>query len=132
MVVKSYGKISSRNITIAAVILVLIVLVLIIGAGGIIQLFRRALPPAGDVTSQNMRTGLIGLDYTAWIDVSVHNSGGPGQITVWVEVQQGSSSWTKSQSVYLEAGGSKNLTFEFKEIEYWTTNPVGYKAWTSL
>jgi hypothetical protein len=113
-------------------IIVLVALVLIVGTGGFIQLFRRTLPPVGVVTSQNIRTGLVGLDYTAWVDVSVHNSGGPGQIIVWVEVQQGSNSWTKSQSVYLEGGGSTSLTFEFREIGFWTTNPVSYRVWTSL
>lgn len=113
-------------------IIVLVALFLIVGTGGFIQLFRRTLPPVGEVTSQNIRTGLVGIDYTAWVDVSVHNSGGPGQITVWVEVQQGSNSWTKSQAVHLEDGGSTSLTFEFREIEFWTNNPVSYRVWTGL
>jgi len=70
-------------------IVVAVMLLLVYGLGGVMQGIQRIQPPSVQVTSKNLRTGTIGLDYVAWVDVSVHNSGGPGTVTVWVEVTQG-------------------------------------------
>jgi len=47
------------------------------GLGGLQHLFKRTLSLKVEIISKNVRTGFIGLDYTLWIDVSVHNYGGP-------------------------------------------------------
>lgn len=113
------------------IIIVVVLLLFTYGLGGVMQGFQRVQPPSVEVTSQNLRTGTIGLDYAAWVDVSVHNSGGPGTVTVWVEVAQGSNVWKKSQTFYLDAKGSKDLTFEFREVGFWTTNPIYYRVWVT-
>jgi len=112
-------------------IVVVFMLLLVFGLGGIMQGFQRIAPPSVQVTSKNLRTGTVGLDYVAWVDVSVHNSGGPGSVTVWVEVMQGSDVWKKSQTIYLDAKGSRDLTFEFREVGFWTTNPIYYRVWVT-
>ena len=112
-------------------IVVVVMLLLVFGLGGIMQGFQRIAPPSVQVTSKNLRTGTVGLDYVAWVDVSVHNSGGPGTVTVWVEVMQGSDVWKKSQTIYLDAKGSRDLTFEFREVGFWTTNPIYYRVWVT-
>jgi len=112
-------------------IVVVVMLLLVFGLGGIMQGFQRIAPPSVQVTSKNLRTGTVGLDYVAWVDVSVHNSGGPGSVTVWVEVMQGSDVWKKSQTIYLDAKGSRDLTFEFREVGFWTTNPIYYRVWVT-
>lgn len=96
---------------------IILVVVLVYGFGGLKQTFQGALPPSVQVTSYNGRTGFVGLDATAYIDVSVNNSGGRGTVVVWAKFTQGANSWTKSQSVTLEAQQSSNLTFEFMEYE---------------
>jgi hypothetical protein len=90
-------------------IVVVVMLLLVYGLGGVMQGFQRIAPPSVQVTSKNLRTGTVGLDYVAWVDVSVHNSGGPGTVTVWVEIMQGSDIWKKSQTIYLDAKGSRDL-----------------------
>jgi Na+-transporting methylmalonyl-CoA/oxaloacetate decarboxylase gamma subunit len=112
-------------------IVVVVMLLLVYGLGGVMQGVQRVQPPSVQVTSENVRTGNIGLDYVAWVDVSVHNSGGPGTVTVWVEVTQGYDSWKKSQTIYLDAKGSRDLTFEFREVGFWTTNPINYRVWVT-
>lgn len=112
-------------------IVVAVILLLVYGVGGVMQGFQRIQPPSVQVTSKNLRTGIVGLDYVAWVDVSVHNSGGPGTITVWVEIMQDSDVWKKSQTIYLDAKGSRDLTFEFREVGFWTTNPIYYRVWVT-
>lgn len=115
----------------AAVVIVFVVVIglLLVGPGNIVNLFQRALPPDVEVTSNNARTGLIGLDYTLWVDVSVYNSGGPGTVTVWAKATQGSDSWEKAQSVHLEPRESKDLTFTFKEFSFWSFESGSYRVW---
>lgn|SRR5574341_348033 len=115
----SKGKRNTKFIGVAVagvVIIAVLIALFTLGSGGIQQSIQRTFPPDVQVTSQNARSGNIGLDYVQWVDVSVHNSGGAGTVTVWAKVTQGSSEWTKSQSVYLDAKGSQNLTFEFREV----------------
>jgi len=88
-------------------------------------------PPNVEITSRSIRTGLDGLDYVAWVDVSVHNHGGPGTIVVWAEIRQGSSSWKKSMSIYLESQESRDLTFTFREVGFWTTETIYYRVWVT-
>jgi len=73
-----YGALGCLEIAVA------VMLLLVYGLGGVMQGFQRVQPPSVRVTSKNLRTGTIGLEYVAWVDVSVHNSGGPGTVTVWV------------------------------------------------
>lgn len=86
-------------------------------------------PPNVIITSSSVRTGNVGLDYYAWVDVAIHNNGGPGTVVVWAEVLQGSNSWKKSMPVYLDSQGSRDLTFAFSEVSFWTTANISYRVW---
>ena len=110
------GKVSILTILVIAVILIGAYFYFTMGTGGIRQAIQGTLPPDIEITSTNTRSGAKGLDYVGYVDISVYNSGGKGTITVWVEVTQGSNSWKKTQSVYLDHQGSANLTFEFREV----------------
>jgi len=127
------GK-TNTKVIVGAVIGVIIIVALIalftIGSGGIQQSIQRTFPPDVIVTSQNSRSGNIGLDYVQWIDTSVHNSGGAGTVTVWAKVTQGSNEWTKTQSIYLDAQGSSNLTFEFREVGLFSGGGT-YSVWVT-
>lgn len=114
-----------------AVGIVVVVLLFVFGLGGIQQAFHRTLPPDVEITSKHARTGYVGLDYTVWVDVSVHNYGGSGTVTVWVKLTQGSNEWTKSQTIYLDAKASEDLTFEFRELSFWSLESGYYSVWVT-
>ena len=109
---------TGKYAVVAVVVVAIAAVVLLLGAGGIQQTLQSAMPPSVTVTSENIRSGWVGLDWAVWVDASVYNSGGKGTVTVAVTVDQGSNTWTKTQSVYLDAKGSKNLTFQFLEPAY--------------
>jgi len=113
----------------AIIVVVVVVLAILLLMPSIRRAAEGAQPPNVSVTSKSSRTGINGLDYVAWVDVSVHNYGGEGNSTVWVRVTQGTNKWTKSKTFYYNAGESKDLTFEFSEIGLWTTNPIYYLVW---
>jgi len=129
------ASVSSQAAKIVAIAVVgVIVVALVVGlfptlfnAGN--QIGQRINPPSVEITSKNLRTGNVGLEYTAWVDVSIHNSGGPGTVVVWCEVTQGTNSWKKSKSVHLESQGSEDLTFTFAEVAFWTTQSTYYRVW---
>ena len=93
------------------------------------QIVQRVNPPNAVVTSTNGRTGNSGLDYICYVDVSVHNNGGAGNVVVWAKVQQGSNEWTKSTSIYMGEQGSQDVTLTFSGVSFWTLNDIQYRAW---
>jgi FlaG/FlaF family flagellin (archaellin) len=93
------------------------------------NLANKVNPPNAAVTSTNLRTGTSGLDYIAYVDVSVHNNGGAGTVVVWAKLTQGANSWTKSQSVYLDEKGSQELTLTFSEASFWSLNDIHSTTW---
>ena len=118
--------------TIAIALAVVVVIgILLVGFGPILNLVQRAQPPNVQITSKNARTGMAGLDYVVWIDVSVYNSGGMGTVTVWAKVTQGSNSWTKTQSVNLGLKETKALTFTFNEFSFWSSASGAYSVWVT-
>ena len=119
------------GIVVAGVVIVALAFLFLYGFGGIMQGVQRVQPPNVEITSKNAREGYIGLDYTLWVDVSVHNNGGQGTVTVWAKITQGSSEWTKSQAIYLDAKESKDLTFEFREISFWSLESGYYSVWVT-
>ena len=127
------GKSNTKLIGMAVagvLIIVALIVFFTLGSGGIQQTIQRTFPPDVQVTSQNARSGNIGFDYVQWVDASVHNSGGAGTVTVWAKVTQGSQEWTKSQSIYLDAKGSQNLTFEFREAGLFSGGGT-YSVWVT-
>lgn len=116
-------------IAVAVIAVVIVAAVLVVeftqrgGFRGVIN------PPNVKIVSRDLDTTLEGLDYVAYVYVTVKNEGGAGSATVYVKVMQGGDSWTKSRSVYLDSGESSDLTFKFSEIEFWTTYGVTYTVW---
>lgn len=86
-------------------------------------------PPQVEVTSRTTRTGYEGLDYVVYVDCTVKNYGGSGRATVYAEVTQGSSYWQKEQQIYINDGESRDLSFTFKEISFWTLESGSYRVW---
>ena len=85
-------------------------------------------PPKFTLTSQYKREAYEGTDRVGYVDITIKNTGEKGSGTVYVTVTQGSNQWIKDQTVTLENDESRDLTFRFKEIEFWTTNPWDFTA----
>jgi len=121
----------SSKTTIAVVAVILVVVVFFIfqqrGGGGDILPTPKA---HFMIVGRNLRTIVEGVDYVAYIDVTVKNDGdAAGSATVYVKVSQGGNYWQKDTSVYLNAGESKTATLKFSEVGFWTTNPISYDIW---
>lgn len=95
------------------------------------QIVQKINPPLVIITSENARTGTVGLDYVIWIDVSVYNEGGSGTVVVWAEAGQGSSDWKKSKTIYLSSDSLRDLTFEFREIGFLTLENSYWRVWVT-
>jgi len=107
-----------EKIIITALVLFLVLfLVLLIGCSEVIN------PPSFVVTSEEKREEAEGLDKVGYVDLTIKNMGGPGDGTVYVKVTQGTNYWTKESSLFLTGGESKNLSFRFSEIVFWTLDP---------
>ena len=117
--------------TIAVVAVILVVAGLFIlqqrgGGGGILPTPKAHFT----IVARNLRTIVEGINYVAYVDVTVKNDGdAAGSATVYVKVSQGGNYWQKDTSVYLKAGESKTVTVKFSEVGFWTTNPISYDVW---
>ncbi len=111
-------------------ILGIVALLLVVGLSGCTEspseIFN---PPQVEVTSRTIRDGYEGLDYVVYVDCTVKNSGGSGKVTVYAKVTQGSSYWQREQQIYINDGESRDLSFTFKEVSFWTLEGVTYRAW---
>ena len=121
-------KVVGVVIAVVIILAVLIIALPLLNNAGT-NLAQTVNPPNAVVTSTNGRTGTSGLDYIAYVDVSVHNNGGPGTVVVWAKVQQGQNEWTKSTSIYMGEKGSQDVTLTFSGVSFWSLSDIQYTAW---
>jgi hypothetical protein len=120
--------------TIGVVLAVVIILAVFVVALPLLttagnNIVQKVNPPNAVVTSTNGRTSVSGLDYIAYVDVSVHNNGGAGTVVVWARVQQGQNEWTKSVSINMGEQDSRDVTLTFSGVSFWSLNDIQYSAW---
>ena len=82
-----------------------------------------------NIIDQGSRAGFVGLDYIVYVDATVYNRGGEGKATIWAQLTQGNSQWTEKQTIYLEEGETRYLTFEFKDATIWTMDKGLFGVW---
>ena len=82
-----------------------------------------------DIVSQSARTGYEGLDFVVYVDATVYNKGDDGAVTVWITLTQGNDKWSKDQAIYIKNGESRDLTFTFREVNFWTLDSGTYRVW---
>jgi hypothetical protein len=82
-----------------------------------------------EIIGRSTRTGFEGFDYVMYVDVTIYNRGSEGKATLWVSLTQGSNQWTKNQAIFLSQGETRDLTFSFKEISYWSISGITYRVW---
>lgn len=112
------------------IILVIVVLLICVGLSGCIdQISETINPPDMKLISQYKRETYEGADRVGYVDITVKNDGGEGSSTIYVKVTQGSNQWTKEQTVTLDNGESRDLSFRFAEIEFWTMDSWDFTAW---
>jgi hypothetical protein len=86
-------------------------------------------PTNVDIIGRSTRTGFEGFDYVVYVDVTVDNRGGEGKAAIWVSLTQGSNLWTKNQAIYLSQGETRDLTFSFNEVNFWSISGLNYRVW---
>ena len=138
------GLLHSKNKTrlinnISIVVFGIVILGIVLGVAGCIDASPSQItitppklvisPPDPVVTSTNVRTSVEGMHYYTYVDTSIHNYGGNGTVVVWATVSQGNKQWTKSQSVYLDEKGSKDLMFTFIEPSFWDSSSIYARVW---
>jgi hypothetical protein len=64
-----------------------------------------------------------------YVNVTVDNRGGEDKATIWVSLTQGDNQWTKNQAIYLSQGETRDLTFSFNEVNFWSISGFNYRVW---
>jgi hypothetical protein len=74
--------------------------------------------------------GFQGVNYVAYVDVSVKNNGGDGWVTVYAEIEGAGKYEKKEQRIYMASGETKQLQFVF-DISFWNAlfSSLNYRAW---
>jgi hypothetical protein len=111
------------------VMLVLMIFLSVTLFSGCNEITKTLSPPNFIITSKTSREGYEGPDRVGYVDVTVKNTGGSGEVTVYVRVNQGSNEWTKSKTVNLGNDKSISLSFRFDEIQFWTLDSWSFSAW---
>ena len=86
-------------------------------------------PTNVDIIGRSTRTGFERFDYVVYVDVTVDNRGGEGKAAIWVSLTQGSNLWTKNQAIYINQGETRDLTFSFNEVSFWSISDLNYHVW---
>lgn len=83
-------------------------------------------PPKPEIVGQTARDGSPDFDYTIYVQCTVRNNGGDGQIEV-VATLSGGGSWTKRQSVHVSSDQERMVTLTFPEPEFLSAGLGGYR-----
>lgn len=86
-------------------------------------------PTDVEIIGRSTRTGFEGFDYVMYVDVTVDNRGGESKATIWVSLTQGGNQWTKNQAIYLSQRETRDLTFSFNEVSFWSISDLNYRIW---
>ena len=74
-------------------------------------------PPKPEIVGQTAREGSPGFDYTIYVQCTVRNNGGDGQIEVAATLNAGGS-WKKRQTVSVNSDQERMVTLTFSEPEF--------------
>jgi hypothetical protein len=92
-------------------------------------MFQEIRTPNVDVLSQHLRPTIEGSDHVVYVDAYLYNNGGPGAITVWVELLQGENSWKRQLRFHMEPKQTQDITFRISENDLSVTDKVDYRIW---
>ena len=95
----------------------------------LLRMFQELRTPNVDVLSQHLRPTTEGSNSVVYVDVRLYNNGGPGAITVWIELLQGENSWKRKLRFHLEPEQAQDITFRISENDLSVTDKVDYRIW---
>ena len=111
------------------IVTVTISAVLLLSKKRIINMFQAFRSPNVDVISQHLRPTIERSNSVIYVDISLYNHGGPGAITVWIELLQGKNAWKRSLRFHLEPKQIQDITFRISENGLSITDKVDYRIW---
>jgi len=111
------------------IVIAAISILLFLSKNSILSVFQDLRIPNVDVLSQHLRPTIEGLDPVAYVDASLYNNGGPGAITVWVELLQGENSWKRKLRFHLEPEQTQDITFRISENDLSITDKIDFRIW---
>ncbi len=83
--------------------------------------------PAPEIVGQQLKTGLVNLDYTVWVDCTVRNSGAEGDVELTATLD-GGGSWKKRKTLYVGSEQETAHQFEFREPEFLAADRYEYQC----
>lgn len=117
------------EVLIIVVVAVIISILLWLSKSRIINLFQMLQTPKVEVISHNLKPTVERSDSVVYLDIRVYNHGGPGAITVWVELLQGKNAWKRSLRFHLEPKQTQDITFRISETGLSIADKVDYRIW---
>jgi predicted nucleic acid-binding Zn ribbon protein len=134
---KSSTRSKQLKIVGTVVVIIIIIGLLIAFLPSILRFSKNVIDDVGEtvtptnfeIINHNIRTQTQGLDYVAYVDVTVHNHGGEGTEVIWCQVTQGNDQWKQSMLLELGSQESKSLTFTFSEVSFWTNADIHSTVW---
>ena len=83
-------------------------------------------PPLPEVVGLTARDGSPDFDYTIYVDCTVRNAGGSGQVEVVAELRNGGY-WKKRETLRLVSHKEEQVTLTFPEPEFLAAGLDGYQ-----
>ncbi len=108
---------------------VTISVVLLLSKDRIINMFQAFRSPNVKVISQNLKPTMERSQSVIYVDIRLYNHGGPGAITVWIELLQGKNAWKRSLRFHLESKQAQDITFRISEANLSINDEVDYRIW---
>jgi hypothetical protein len=117
------------DVFIILIVTVVLGMLLFLSKNRLLRLFQELRPSNVDVLSQHLRPAIEGSNSVVYVDARLYNKGGPGAITVWVELLQGKNSWKRKLRFHLEPEQTQDITFRISENDLSVTDKVDYRIW---
>ena len=102
---------------------------LLLSKNRILNIFRSFRSPKVDILSQHLKLTKEKSNSVVYVDVRLYNNGGPGAITVWVELLQGKNAWKRSLRFHLEPKQTQDITFRISETELSIDDEIYHRIW---
>jgi hypothetical protein len=101
-------------------------LVSVLLAGVFLLILACSLGPRPEIVGVSASENLSNLDYTVYVDCTVRNNGGDGDIEVSATLRNGGF-WTKRESVFVAKNSERKVTLGFPEVEFLEAGLSGYQ-----
>ena len=87
--------------------------------------------PDVEITNTSIRTE-PGDEHILYVDLSFNNYGGPGTVEVHVTISDGTTQFSKNESVYFNEEESRDMTFSFYGVNFANVSEVHAYPWITI